>query len=152
MSEALQIKRASERLVKSVGGIEAAASILGKGHSTVGRWVNRNDADYSMPLADARELEANAPEPLITMALARLAGGVFFALPQAIGCDDALPAQVMLLVKELGDVSGAIGAALADGVVTPSEASAALEQLHELDTASAKLRAMLTALAEKGER
>lgn len=144
--EGLQLKRASELLVKSLGGIEAVASLVGKGSSTVGRWVNRNDGESWINLRDLREAEANAPEPLVTMALCRMAGGIF--VPHVChGADEgSLAGLVMLLSKELGDVAGSIAAALADGEVSPCEADRALRELDEMARAQAQLRAVLESI------
>lgn len=159
MNDRIQLKRASELLVKSIGGIEPAAALLGRGHSTVGRWTNRNDLDYSMPLAEARELEANAPEPLVTKALCRLNGGVFVPLPVAPGCDSALPAKMMEIAAEVGDISRRIGEGLAnDGVLDAGETARVLDEVHEAEQRLAELRAMLElgrkdqAAAKRGRR
>lgn len=151
VSEALQLKRASEVLVKSLGGIEHAASLLNKGKSVVGRWVNRNEPDHWFNLRDLREAEANAPDPVVTKALCRMAGGVF--VPNVdLGADEGtLGFFVMRMAKELGDVSGEIAAALADGVVDPGEAARALGQLEELTACCAQLRGVLMQISN-GER
>lgn len=145
-AEGLQLKRASELLVKSLGGIEAAAGLLGKGASTVGRWVNRNDPDHFVNLRDLRELEANAPEPLVTITLCRMAGGVFVPNIDHAADEGTLAGMVMQLSKELGDVSGTVAKALADGVVTSAEAEAALEQLDDLNRVGAQLRTALQSI------
>lgn len=147
MSDRLQIKRATELLVKSVGGIEPAAALLGKSASAVGRWTNKNDAEYSIPVAEMAELEANAPSALVTRALCRLAGGVFVPLPQAPGCDSALPLTVMELASELGQVSGKISEGLSDdGVLDDAEIDAVLRELDDHDAVSARLRLTLEAM------
>lgn len=144
MTDRIQIKRASELLVKSVGGIEPAAALLGKGTSTVGRWTNKNDLDYSMPVAEVRELEANAADPLVTKALCRMNGGVFVPLPVAPGCDSALPAKMMEIAAEVGDISRRIGEGLAnDGVLDAAETGRVLDEVHEAEQRLAELRALL---------
>lgn len=141
------LKVATARLVKDAGGIEAAASLLGKGKSVVGRWVNVHDGEHFINLRDLRELEVHAPAPVVTAALSRLAGGVFVPLPHAPWGEDTLPMQVLTLAQELGDVSHKITDGLRDGALSPDEAQAALDELHQLDMASARLRLMLEALA-----
>lgn len=150
--EGLQLKRASELLVKSLGGIEAVAALLGKGSSTVGRWVNRNDGDSWINLHDLREAEANAKQPLVTMALCRMAGGVF--VPNiAHGADEGtLAGLVMQLSKELGDVAGSIAAALADGECSPDEAEQALRELDEMARVKAQLRTVLEGIRNREAR
>lgn len=147
-SERLQLKRAVELLVRSAGGIEAVASLLGKGKSVVGRWTNRNDEEHSINLADLRELEANAPEPLVTIALARMAGGVFVPHIDLSADEGTVPFLAMQLAKELGDVTGEIALAMADGAISAREAEGVLAQLDELDTKSAQLRAAMKRIGE----
>lgn len=150
-AEGLQLKRASELLVKSLGGIEAVAALVGKGSSTVGRWVNRNDADSWINLRDLREAEANAPEPLVTMALCRMLGGVF--VPHVChGADEGtLAGLVMQLSKELGDVAGSIAMALADGEVSAAEAERGLRELDDMARVQAQLRGVLESIRGAGE-
>lgn len=147
MSEHNQIKRATELLVKSLGGIEAAAPIIGKGKSTVGRWTNKND-DESINVLDLRELEANADAPLVTAVLARLAGGVFIPLPQMPGSADALPMQVMELAKELGELSESVRQGLGDGSFDAADAQKALDELHDVERCTARLRLALSGISD----
>lgn len=147
-TEHTQLKRATEKLVKSVGGIEAAASIVGKGKSTVGRWVNKDDAEHFINLADLHELEANSRVPSVTEALARMAGGVFIALPQMPGATDALPMHIMQIVKEFGELSERIREGMGDGDFSDRDARAALDELHDVERCLAELRLALTTMAE----
>lgn len=143
-----RLKRATELLVKSVGGIEAAASILEKGSSTVGRWTNKND-DSFINVADLQHLEdvADGP-PLVTVELARLAGGVFIPLPQMPGSADQLPMQVMEIIQEMGQFSEQIRNGLGDGHFGREDAESALAELHDVEACVARLRLALQAIAE----
>jgi len=151
--ELRQIKRATERLCNSLGRYEAAAAIIGKGKSTVHRWAdhrNPDNADIFINLPDLCELEANAPEPLVTMTLCRLNGGVFVPLPDSAADPETLAGMVMQLSGRLGDLSREMATALADGTVTPAEARRLIDLQADLDGTSAQLRQALMAMAEGG--
>lgn len=144
----LVLKQASAQLVTQLGGIEGAAATLEKGKSVVGRWVNRNDADHLINVADLAALEAIAARPLVTETLCKLAGGIFVPHVDLAADEGTLGWLVMQLSKELGELSGEIAQALADGVVTPTEAKRAMAQLDDLDRVSAQLRGLLRKLME----
>lgn len=143
--EGLQLKRATELLIDSIGA-KTAAGVTGRGLSTVYRWADRNAPNDFISLRDLRELEANAPEPLVTMALCRMAGGVFVPHIDLAADEGTLAGMVMQLSKELGDVAGKVSMALADGVVTPGEAEGCLRELDDMARLQAQLRAMLESI------
>lgn len=145
--ESLQIKRATELLIDSVG-VKTVCAITGKAPATVYRWADRNLLDDFIRLPTLRELEAIAPEPLVTMALCRMAGGVFVPHIEMPADAGSLAGMVMQLSKELGDVAGAISSGLADGKFLPSEAEAALRELDDMVRQQAQLRAALQALRD----
>lgn len=142
--QARKLKIASAELVHAVGGIEAAAATLERGKSGVGRWVNRNEPEHFIPVHELARLEAVADRPLVTEALCRIAGG-FFVPHINLGADKGSAEWLaMLLAKELGEVSGAISAALADdGRIDASEAGDVLGQLEDLERAAAQLRELM---------
>ena len=142
--EELQLRRATELLVKSIG-LEAAASLIVPEKSQVARYYDRNSGQW-IKLNDLRELEANAPAPLVTMTLCRLAGGVFVPNIDLAADEGTLAGMVMQLSKELGDVAGKVSMALADGVVTPGEAEGCLRELDDMARLQAQLRQMLEAI------
>lgn len=147
-----QIKRATELLCKSLGGYEAAAAIIGKGKTTVHRWADRNDDEAFANVADVAELEANAADPLVTIALCRLNGGVFTPLPDCAADPDTLAGMVLQLHARLGEISREMGASLAnDGKVDEAEAAKLLDLQHEHDSVSAQLRLALEAIIARRE-
>lgn len=151
-----RLKRGLREAVVLCGGKSGAAMTVGlRSDSHAGSWATAHHPAFPS-IAQAYALDEVAvcmgKQPPIVSALARELGGVFLPLPQASGDDDALSSQVMTLAKELGDVSGAMAAALADGVVKPAEALATLDQLHELELASAKFRQALQAIVDGEKR
>lgn len=144
--EGIQLKRATELLTEAAGGAKQAAGICGRGLSTVYRWADRNAPNDFISLRDLRELEANAKQPLVTMTLCRMAGGVFVPHIDLAADEGTLAGMVMQLSKELGDVAGKVSMALADGVVTPGEAEGCLRELDDMARLQAQLRTMLEAI------
>jgi hypothetical protein len=149
-ARARALKLATGELVQSLGGIEGAAVSLEKGKSVVGRWVNRNDPEHFINLADLVALELLAPRPVVTELLCKLAGGLFVPHVDLAADEGSLSWLVMQLSKELGELSGNVASALADGRVTEAEATAAEADLDDLDRASQRLRAALALIKANG--
>lgn len=146
------LKLATGELVQALGGIEGAAASLEKGKSVVGRWANRADPDHFINIADLVALELLSPRPVVTELLCKMAGGLFVPHVDLAADEGSLAWMVMQLSKELGDVSGEMAGALADGQVTAREAGAALAQLDDLDRVSQRLRGALARIESDGAR
>ena len=144
------LKQATGELVHVLGGIEGAAASIEKGKSVVGRWANRSDADHFINVADLVALELLAPRPVVTELLCKLAGGIFVPHVDLAADEGSLAWMVMQLSKELGDVSGQMAGALADGRVTPAEATASREQLRDLFEVARRLDAALARIETEG--
>jgi hypothetical protein len=148
-----KLKLASEELVRGLGGIEAVAATLERGKSGVGRWVNRNEREHFIPVHALVRLEALADRPLVTELLCRLAGG-FFVPHINPGADEGSAEWLaMALAKGLGEVSGAISAALADDRrIDAREAQDVLTHLEELERGAAQLRGLMVRIMADGEK
>lgn len=144
-----EIKLATGELVHAVGGIEAAAELIGKGKSQVHRCTSVNDDDSFLNARDLAELERRSAVPFMTRLLAKLAGGVFLKLPEDFGDAAELPSRVMELAEELGDVSARVREAVADGVVRPREAEAVERELDELIEKAVATRALVRGMQGK---
>lgn len=151
-----RLKAASSDLVGAAHGIEAAADLLGKGKSTIGRWANINDEDYSMPVDAVAALErvtrGTPGWPQMTSELCRLAGGVFIPLPDAGGSDGELRAGVMHLSAELGDVAREIDEALGDGKITVREEHDIHRQIDDLLAKAVELKQAVTLMVDRDAR
>lgn len=149
-----RLKAASSDLVGAAGGIEAAADMVAKGKSTIGRYVNINDEEYSMPVDVVAALErvthGTAGHPQVTRELCRLAGGVFVPLVKPGVSHDCLRAGVMRLSSELGDVAREINAALTDDEVCAREETAIHRQIDELVAKAIELKQVVTLAARDG--
>jgi hypothetical protein len=143
-----RLKAASAELIAGVGGIEAAAATLSRGKSGVGRWVNRNETDSFIPVDEIARLEQLTARPAVTEMLCRLAGGLFVPHLNP-GADEGTAERcVMMLAKELGDVSGAVSAAQdSDSRIDPAEARLVLAQLEDLERGAAQLRGLMERIA-----
>lgn len=124
--EMLDLKLATQAMIKGVGGLEAAADFSRLGKSRLGECQSHNHPESFVPIDVVASLEPLARErsgwPHVTRALCRRMGGVFVEQPyvRATGAD-----LLTLLAKhaqESADVSRAICEAVADGKVSPAEA------------------------------
>lgn len=138
------LKLATGQLVGAMGGIEAAASLLDRGKSTVHRWTDRNDVEHYINVRDAVRAQELTARHDLTSVICKLAGGLF--VPHLdIAAEEGSPAWLaMQLAQRLGQVSGEIANALADdGRIDSGEALRVIAQLDDHDRVSAQLRAAL---------
>lgn len=157
----IDLKIATDKLVSANGGPAKAGIAIGIDQRRVSERASR-DTDVFMNIKDVAQLEdrtsSMAGHPHVTRALAARQGFLLVKVPQALDGGGAFSASVMTLTVELGDVANGICRALAnDGEIDPREAVSILEQIDELDAASAALRLMLearrtAAAAKKGKR
>jgi hypothetical protein len=146
---------ATKRAVQAAGGLEICERETGVSDSHISRCCSPNHRD-SITIRDAVALEAighgEAGHPHILHAMARIRGGVFIMLPEALVDDRSLQMSVIELSSELGDVSRAVSDAVAGtgaggSAVLPAEAGMVLDRLADLDRASACLRHQLERIA-----
>lgn len=146
---------ATKEAIRAAGGLEVCARETGLSTSQLSRCSSPHHRD-SITERDAARIEAIAHgspgHPHILRARARQLGGVFVMLPEANCEGSGLPTSVMEMAAELGDVSRAIQDGLSshgpDGTkMTPAEAQIALEQLHDHEAATARLRLALEQIA-----
>jgi hypothetical protein len=145
-ARAKKLKQASRELTDSLGGIVASAEEIGKSKTVVGRNVNRNDEDFFFNLIDAARLEELAEKPFVTMAMARLAGGVFVALPETEVDATGLREKILTITEELGDVSAVTREALLDEKVKSCEADRIIKELDDLIERAVEMRESVAAL------
>lgn len=134
----------------AVGKYELAADTIGLHKSQAHRCCSINDDTSFFNLRHVATMERLAPRPLVTMALARQAGGVFVRLPEAFGDETGLPMQVVGLVKEVGDVADALREGLADDDHLSARELARLErELDDLIDKAVQGRAQVRAMQGK---
>lgn len=146
------LKVATGDLVQALHGLEATGSYIDRSSSTVQRWTSLDDHEAFMPLRFVPELERRAPAPLITMALARMAGGTFVRLPTVFADDDSLPLQVCALVHDMGAVSETVRTGQIDGRFCARDAAALEACADKLIEQAAAMRLYARVLQGKEER
>jgi hypothetical protein len=145
---------ATKRDVQAAGGLEVCARETGLSDSQISRCCSPNHRD-SITIRDAATIQAlghgRPGHPHILRALGHQLG--FVLVPKVDGPEDGngLMRSMMELTSELGDVAASIRDALGDGRTEPREAKAVLEQVAELEEATARLRVKLEAIVRGGE-
>ena len=147
---------ATKRDVQAARGLEACSAETGLSTSQLSRCCSPNHRD-SLTIRDVATITALGGDedghPYVVKALARIAGGVFVKLPDAVGAD-SIEATLIEIASEFGDVAQAVRAAMADREWSRGEIADALDELDQLDAASARMRHALQAQAAllAGER
>ena len=156
--EEQRLALATKRAIQAAGGLEACAAETGLSTSQLSRCSSPHDRD-SITIRDAVTIQAfahgTAGHPHILLAMARQLGFVVLPVPEATDDGAGLPQSVCEISVELGDVARAVQDALASQgpsgtAVAKSEAEAALQQVTELEIATARIRQKLERIA-KGE-
>lgn len=144
------LKLASADLFDDAVGKYELASEVGLQKSQAHRCCSVNDESNFFNLRHVAAMERRAAEPLVTMALAKMAGGVFIRLPEDFGDAAGLPMQVVGLVKEVGDVADALREGLADDDKLDANELARIEQQYdELIDKAVQGRAQVRAMQGK---
>lgn len=141
--ELVPVKQAVRAAVSLLGGIDGVVPIVDRQRSTVGRWVNINDAD--LPPLDAvfmidQALIATGNKPLIAAKMARVLGATLIAGESNGECALTLLSAHTSIVREGGDLQVAMAEALSDGTIDAAERSRIrseiadnVDALHALD-------------------
>ncbi len=135
------LKTATRGLVDSLGGVEAASTVLsGYSIGRISEAMSLHHPDRLLRLDLVADLEAVAPQPLVSATMARLAGCVLLPLPKRAGSEsDALAA----VLRGAGVVGGRVADALGDGRITDAERGRLAEDLDALARAVAHAQAVL---------
>lgn len=142
------LKTAFRALAKACGGLEAAAMETRVGDTQLQRYQSPHEPEAFAPVDVIADLEREAGRPVVTRALARLAGHVLFPLPPAAGSGPWV-VRLAAVAQEAGEALAGLGQALADdGEITGDEArrlglrrlcADAIEALAEVDHALAQV-------------
>lgn len=109
-----QHKKLARELIESVGGVEAAATYCRAGKSQLSDYGNVNVVAF-MPSDVVEDLERNS-RPVVTTYLARAAGFVLVAIPDALPAEADWCAALGDAVADFNDVQTRLLAALPGGV------------------------------------
>ena len=132
------LKTATRRLVAATDGIEAAASITRVGKSQIERYTSPHHPDF-MPIDVVADLEAATGQPLVTEALARLAGCALHEVEPNASHPNPL-IGIASLARHTGEVARDVAAALADRAISAAEARGIFADLDELESCARELR------------
>lgn len=141
------IKRATRDLVRSVGGGAEGAALCRVRQQDLSDYGNRDVPSRFMPADVIRDLEAVAPRPLVTEALAIEAGGCFVKLPPVTVTAGNWPEMLARFGKESGDVVAKV-ATHAMAVLAARDAPALISEIDEALAVLVNMRACAVAVAE----
>ena len=150
-----RLAAATRRAVEAAGGLKVCEHETRLSDTQICRCCSPTLRD-SISIRDAVRIDAighgAAGHPYILNAMASIVGAVVIMLPEPGGSASGLQMSVIDLTSELGDVSRAIAEAFAGSSaggaeITPREADTALDQVADLERATAKLRHQLEQIA-----
>ncbi|ODN69209.1 phage regulatory CII family protein [Methylobrevis pamukkalensis] len=131
-------------------GRARAARLTGAAPGTLSRWASP-DHDDVISITAALTLEAAIGAPVFAPVFAEAAGCALAPMDSAPAGTDVSGA-LLGVVRESGALIGGIGAALADGTVTPAELRGLLDLMSgEITALSTTQRELSAALAEGGK-
>ena len=143
--EVLGLKAAFRQLVESVGTLEFCAEIAGVGKSQISDYQMPN-TDRFAPVQVVMALEAVSPAgPLVSAYLARRAGHVLVALPEARQTAADYLVAVGAILKGSGGLSAALLTAMADRRIDRSERAGLRGDIARLQAELAGLDFMVEA-------
>lgn len=144
-----RVKAAQRDMIRLAGGIERAAEIANISKSHMGRMNNPSDGEL-MTLSVVVALENDIGQPLVTSVLAE-ANGRRLTDPEA---DRKAEANVLTghaeLLRHSAEAAHSMALAIADGHVSPAEASTVDRSLSQLQQATNDLRGMLAGIKARG--
>jgi len=148
--EKIAMKRATQDMIRGVGGVEDSAKFCRVGKSVLSDYGSPNKPDCFAPLDVVADLEplARARDgwPHVTRALCTAMGGVFVAIPE----NDVTPRDLLALLgdkaRESGELTAAICNALVDGKIDRIDGAAITLEIDQLIAVAAAMRATVQSL------
>lgn len=148
-----RVKAAQKQLIALLGGLDDAGLLDQFGRSTLGRWANLDDPTL-MPLNAVMTLErmvvADGGEPLVTRALAEIAGRRLADPGAAAAGQQNVMSRHAEAIVQAGELMAAGAAAFADGRVTPNEATGIDRAAGALEQALGEYRKALAGIRAEG--
>ena len=147
----LRIKAAQNQLIALCGGIDDAVEALGGnyGRSTVGRWNDLGDSTL-MPLGAVMALEGACAQPIVTAAMAEINGRRLAEPDMATRRQADFLTQNAETITQIGELMRASAQAIADGKITPNEATSIDRAAGDLEGALANYRQALAGIRAGG--
>ena len=128
LADYLALQAAFRRLVKTCGGLDAAAEITPRKKSQIANYYDRHHP-ASAPLDVIADLESEAGEAIVSRVLVQLVGNGF---PEGYVSDTNPLRQMAESSTYFGAVNGALLTALEDGVISLPEARLLVRLMSEL--------------------
>ncbi|WP_010184749.1 phage regulatory CII family protein [Sphingomonas sp. PAMC 26605] len=154
--ERIAIKIATAEMIKGCGGLETSAMFCRVSKTVLSENQSLGCPSTFVAIDVVQDLEPLARDrdgwPHVTRALAAGLGFALVRLPESLPSDTDLLLLLAKLTKEGGDIASAICAALADHVVTPTEARETRKQVREQIEVAVQLDAVLAAIEAEGGR
>lgn len=149
----LQLKRATNQMLKAAGGLDASAALCRVGKSKLGQYQSPNEP-YFVAIDVVADLEplTRAAEgwPHVTHALCAANGGVFVELPDVPASRAELLTLLAGQTKESSELTQAICDGLSNGTFCARDAAKALVEAQQLLRASAAMCAELEFIVKEG--
>lgn len=114
----LGLKSSFRRMVRHLGGQEAAASLTRADHQRIGRYGRPHETMQS-PIDVIVDLETEAGEPFVTRRLAEAQGYTIVRRPAIDRSGDLDARDLGGIAKETGEAVAALGQIIAGGAITP---------------------------------
>jgi len=144
-----RVKAAQRDLIEACGGIKRVEDRFNYGKSTVGRWNDGNDPTL-MPLGAIVALQNDCGSPHVTSALAEIGGRRLNDPETERKADISMMMAHAELMRQSAELANAMAMAIADGVVTHSEATAVDRIAASLERAASDLRASVSVVKARG--
>lgn len=150
----LSLKAATRDLVALIGGPKRAAAITRGVESRISEAGAPQCEDRFAAIDQIADLEAECGSPVVTRALAEMAGFSLTAVDEVPKPKTASLHQMFVsIVRECGDVEEKLAEALADGSVSAFEANGLIKKIDQaverLQTLKGELRAQLRGGVER---
>ena len=147
----LHLKRAARQLVDAVGGGARGAGLCRVRQQDLSDYGNRDQAARFMPADVIAALEAVAPRPFVTEALAIEAGFTLFRLPDAAAVGGDWPSLLARFGKESGEVVAKVATHALDGLSAREvRSSGIIEEIDQAIAVLVNMRAAASAAALEG--
>lgn len=142
------LKAGFRDLVALAGGQARAADISGTTQTRVSENASAYYPDCTPRVHHVALLEADARKPVVTKLLAELAG--FELVPLGTHGNADPHTHLARIIKDTGEVAGALSQALADGRISPHEARSLKREAQEAIEALHGLIAQMNGVIEEG--
>ncbi|MGK2741047.1 phage regulatory CII family protein [Tepidicaulis sp. LMO-SS28] len=149
--EPRSLKEATTRLLMGFPTVEKAARHCRAQRSTLDEYANTNRRDRFIPVDVALDLEHKLGDPVITSYMARRSGYALYKLPNG-QISPKWESHFSKIVKEGSEVFAAAADALADGSISPEEATNIIKELDEAIHSFVDFRKSLEQVAQKARQ